>query len=116
MSTDIGPIPAEWRKSVAAILTEGKEGTVFIRRSALRAWRDTFPDAFDYELPDTLALTMDEADLIGKRHEMDELGETYAFFFHYQQRRLYGKINLTTPDRTVIVYSAHRPLKGDEWP
>jgi hypothetical protein len=116
MSANTGPIPPEWRKTVAAILREGKEGTVLIRRRAAQDWRDIFPDAFDYELLDTLALTMDEADLMGKRHEMSEPGETYAFFFNYKQRRLYGKINLTNPDPTVIVYSAHRPLKGEEWP
>jgi hypothetical protein len=45
---------------------------------------------------------------------MDEPGETYGFIFQHRSRTLYAKLNLTEPDKVVIVYSAHRPLHGEE--
>jgi len=107
------PIPKTWRQTVAAILREGHPNKVFIRRRPAQDWRDLFPDAFDYELRETLANVL-ENELSGKPHQMEEPGETYAFIFDHRGRRIYTKINLTEPDKLVIVYSAHRPLFAEE--
>ncbi len=45
---------------------------------------------------------------------MEEPGETYGFIFHFRDLPIYAKVNLTTPEEIVIVYSAHRPLMGEE--
>ena len=45
---------------------------------------------------------------------MDEPGETHSFIFRYGDSPLYTKINLTSQNQIVIVYFAHRPLKGED--
>ena len=37
-----------------------------------------------------------------------------SFWFTFRGQRLYGKINLVDGGVEIVVYSAHRPLKGDE--
>jgi len=109
------PIPERWRVAVAAILREGEPRKVFIRRRALQSWQDTFPDEFfEYSLREALAHALDDDALEGKSYAMDEPGETYGFIFQHRSRRLYAKLNLTEPGKVVIVYSAHRPLHGEE--
>ena len=86
---------------------------MIIRQRARRDWASLPFCPFDYELGDALASALDDDNLVGKRHEMDETGESYAFIFPYRSVSVYAKVNLTT-DEIVIVYSAHRPLKGLE--
>jgi hypothetical protein len=51
--------------------------------------------------------------LIGRRVlGMQEPGEVYEFMFWHLGRQVYAKICLQ-PSLVVIVYSAHRPLRGD---
>lgn len=72
-----------------------------------------FPDYND-NLPEVLADVMGDEKLHGRRvHDMNEPGETYEFIFEYKKQRIYSKINLTPGGEAIIVYSAHRPLKGD---
>lgn len=108
------PIPEPWRRKVAAVLRQGDPDRVFIRGRARRDWASLPFCPFDYELPDALAAALDDENLIGKKHVMDEPGETYAFIFSFRNLAIYAKVNLTTPDEVVIVYSAHRPLKGEK--
>jgi hypothetical protein len=115
MSSDIGQIPTEWLKSVVAILREGDERKVLVRRRALKDWQATFPEEFfEYSLRDALADALEVKGIQGKRYEMDEPGETYGFLMRHRGVPLYAKINLTEPDHLVIVYSAHRPLHGEQ--
>ncbi len=107
-------IPQLWRQSVAELLRNGNAEQVLIRQRARRDWSSLFPDHFDYQLRDALADALDREVTSGKRHEMEEPGETYGFIFHHAGRPIYGKVNLTDPDHVVIVYSAHRPLLGNE--
>jgi len=42
-------------------------------------------------------------------------GEAYEFMFTHLDKLMYGKVNLLTPARkVVIVISAHIPNKGDK--
>jgi len=108
-------IPEEWRTRVGGILREPRLGRVLIRRSARQDWADMFPGAFDLELQDALADAVDNPNLRGRSiTDMKEPGETYDFIFWHQSRSVYAKICLQRPDSVVIVYSAHRPLKGDK--
>lgn len=114
MSDKNQSIPKRWRTKVAAILREGKPGAVFIRQRARRDWASLTSCPFDSLLREVIADALDEEGLVGRKHEMDEPGETYGFIFHFGRLGLYAKVNLVTPDEVVIVYSAHRPLKGEE--
>jgi len=107
-------IPTPWRDTVIRLLRHGAPGQVLIRRRARQDWSDLFPDAFDWDLREAMADGLSADNVTGKRHRMDEPGETYAFIFSHRHRSIYGKINLTEPDHLVIIYSAHRPLQGEE--
>lgn len=73
-----------------------------------------FPGAFDLELKDALAAAVADSTLKGRKVlTMEEPGEVYDFIFSHEGRKVYSKICLQEPDLVVIVYSAHRPLKGD---
>lgn len=115
MSTQKGPIPKGWRLAVVAILQTGLDSQILIRRRALKDWQATFPgEFFDYTLRDALAAALENESMAGKRYEMDEPGETYGFIFQHCGVLIYGKVNLTEPDKLVIIYSAHPPLNGPE--
>ncbi len=114
MSNQTGPVPRTWCTRVAAILREAKDGTVFVRKRARRDWASLPSSPFDYELPDAIAAALEDEGLVGKKYEMEEAGETYGFIFHFANHPVYAKVNLTTGGEVVIVYSAHRPLKGEE--
>lgn len=73
-----------------------------------------FPGAFDLELRDALAAAVSDPALTGREVlTMEEPGEVYEFIFWHDGRKVYSKICLQKSDLVVIVYSAHRPLKGD---
>lgn len=109
-----GRIPDGWRCRVQAILRGDRREQIIIRGRVRHDWQALFPGAFDYELLDALADALDDPDLPGRRIEgMEEPGETYEFIFTHWKRRVYSKINLTPGGEVVIVYSAHRPLRGD---
>lgn len=114
MSDQTEPIPKPWRTKVAAILREGRPDAVFIRQRARRDWASLTSCPFDSALREVIADALSAEGLTGKKHDMEEPGETYAFIFHFRNLAIYAKVNLTTPDELVIVYSAHRPLKGEE--
>jgi hypothetical protein len=109
-------IPTDWRTKVVAILRGREPGTVMIRQRARREWASLPFCPFDYELADAITAALEDERLVGKKHQMEEPGETYAFIFSYRDTPVYAKVNLTTLDNVVIVYSAHRPLKGDQLP
>ena len=115
MSADVGPIPPDWRKLVGAILRKGDPSKINVCRRALQDWQATFPaEFFEYSLRDALADALEAEGIMGKPYQMDEPGKTYGFMFKHKTVQLYAKINLTDPDNILIVYSAHRPLCGDE--
>lgn len=107
-------IPTPWRDTVVHLLRHSVGDQVLIRQRARQDWSDLFPDGFDWDLREAMADALSAAGIPGKRHWMDEPGESYAFIFSHRGRKVYGKINLTEPDRLVIIYSAHRPLQGEE--
>jgi hypothetical protein len=109
------PIPAEWVNAVLAILDDEDWKRIEMTNRARLDWEATFPSAFLGDLLDALHDALSEPDVIG-RHIADqpELGQTYAFWFYHERRKLYGKICLR-PNRLVLkILSAHRPLKGED--
>ena len=106
------PIPEAWRKTVSKILRSGSGQHILVRQRARDDWEATFPDDFlELSLYDAMADALEDNNIKGKRHEMDEPGEAWAFRFQHRRRDLYGKIGLTPEGTLLIIYSAHRPLK-----
>jgi hypothetical protein len=56
---------------------------------------------------------LDDPLVVGARKAMDEPAETYAFFFSFKDVKMYAKVGLLPDGTVVIVYSAHKPDKGD---
>jgi len=62
-----------------------------------------------------MASAVEEDDAFGRRIEgMQEKGVVYAFWFYFQGKKLYGKINLLRARDQILIYSSHPPRKGDE--
>ena len=86
-----------------------------IRRARARnEWEAAFPDAWDHQWNEALiaALAVDTA---AGRHITDMVPpcDAYAFWFTYCQTRLYGKIGLLPNGTVIVVFSSHKPMKGD---
>jgi hypothetical protein len=109
------PIPEQWRKSVLEILRTGDSAQILLTRRARLEWEALFPDqTFSYEIYDAFKAALGTPSIQGKKVTgMDEAGEVWAFFFDHQGKRVYGKINLCSDGKVIIIYSAHIPLKGD---
>ena len=108
-------IPLVWREAVCAILESHDCRRIAVVKRAQDEWFAAFPDAFPYELYNALADALTGELVMGKRVlGMFPPGEVYAFWFFFRGQRLYGKINLVDGGLEIVVYSAHRPLKGDE--
>ncbi|MBU6401495.1 MAG: hypothetical protein KGS61_14355 [Verrucomicrobia bacterium] len=107
-------LPASWRSRVRAILDSGDRKKIIVRQRALRDWLILFPDLFPGDLPNALSEALEDPELEGVQvFGMQEPGEIYEFIFSHANRRVYTKINLCPDGTVVIIYSAHRPLKGD---
>ena len=108
------PIPSQWKQKVRSILSSGDRKRIIIRQRALLNWSDLFPDLYPGDLLIALSDALEESDLLGNQiADMDESGEVYEFIFTYSSRAIYSKINLCPDGTMVIIYSAHRPLKGE---
>ena len=108
-------IPVEWRRCVCEILRSQDSRRISVVQRAMNEWYAAFPDTFPFELYNALASALEVDGVKGKRVTgMFPPGEVWAFWFMFRGRRLYGKVNLVEGKLCVVVYSAHRPLKGDE--
>ena len=88
---------------------------IILVRRVRNDWQALFPEfSFDYELFDVLANALDDPSLQGNQvTSMKEAGTTFEFIFRHKATPVYSKINLLPDNTVVIIYSAHRPLKGD---
>src|SRR5262245_58961045 len=107
-------VPEIWKTRVCFILDSGDRKKIVIRQRAIVDWSALFPDLFLCDLLSALSDALKDPELVGNQVLfMQEPGETYEFIFTYVKRRVYAKINLSPDGRVVIIYSAHRPLKGE---
>lgn len=108
------PIPSHWREKVCKILDADDRKRIILRQRAIQDWSDLFPDLFTCDLLIALSEALEQPDLIGRPiADMEEDGEVYEFIFTYSNRAVYSKINLCPDGTAIIIYSAHRPLKGE---
>jgi len=107
------PIPADWRQAVCRLLSYHSLAHVSVCQRALREWRALFPGAFCCELFDVFLKVLSNPALAGRSvSTMSEPGSAYEFMFEHQGRLIYGKVGLLPGAEKAIIYSAHRPLKG----
>jgi hypothetical protein len=61
-----------------------------------------------------MAAALEADDVVGRRiTTMAEPGEVYEFLFYFENRKLYGKINLLKGGHQILIYSSHRLYKRD---
>lgn len=107
-------IPTQWKEKVRSILDSGNRKQIIVRQRATTDWSDLFPEHFSHDLFIALSDALSEAELVGRLvANMDEPGEVYEFIFTFSNRSVYSKINLCPDGTVIIIYSAHRPLRGE---
>jgi len=108
-------VPEQWRTRVCFILDSGDYKNIVIRKRALTDWSALFPSLFTCDLLSALSEGLKNPELISNQVLfMQEPGETYEFIFIYEGKHVYAKINLSPDNKLIIIYSAHRPLKGEK--
>src|SRR5947208_2468861 len=106
------PIPEAWRTRVASILRSGDRSAIITTQQADRDWQSAFPDAWNYQRFEAMAMAL-ELPITGRKIlDMAEPGEVWSFWFGFSGRTLYGKINLLPDGKIIILYSSHIPRKG----
>ncbi|NJK91828.1 MAG: hypothetical protein HC904_08395 [Blastochloris sp.] len=109
------PIPEDWLKAVCSILATRDYQKIIIRLRARNDFQALFPGAMDFELVDAFVQALQAPGISGSLVEsMSEPGIVYEFIFVRENLPIYGKINLSSEGTVVIIYSAHRPLKGNQ--
>jgi len=107
-------IPSHWRTKVCTILDSNDRKHIILRHRAQKDWSDLFPNLFAGDLLIALSEALEQSDLVGNKIAgMDEPGEVYEFIFTCHSRHIYSKVNLCPDGTMIIIYSAHRPLKGE---
>jgi hypothetical protein len=103
------PIPESWRMAVIKVLKSGRWGKT---DDFYTAWQNDFPKAYKFELEQAFIQALSSPSLTGCHVTMDRPpGETWEFYFLYDDTRTYGKILLRNDSSGVVVFSAHRPRK-----
>ena len=109
------PVPEPWKRKVREILQTGDLDRITMTLRAQTEWSAMFPKLYHYVLWDAIAEALKDPSLGGRWiDDMQETGETYAFIFQFKGKEVYTKINLRPDGRIIIIYSAHRPLKGEQ--
>lgn len=108
-------IPDLWKNTVRAILADAPNDSIRVTTRAFEDFQAMFPATFSFHLYEAFVKALEIPGLKGNRVSgMTPEGTTYAFIFPYEKRDVYGKVCLTTDNKVIVIFSAHRPLKGTE--
>ena len=107
------PIPECWRKTVAQILRRGERRSIRKTKDFWDRFSADFPDAFSNEITEAIAAGLTRDIRKGCPVTMDPPpdGTTWEFYCSFRHTKLYAKVLLTNDQRTVWLFSAHRPRK-----
>lgn len=106
------PITEQWRTNVCAILRTADPKLIQYTADALYRFEAAFPDAFRGELEDAFRAHLQSNSCTGCPVIMAKpAGTTWEFYFTFRTQKLYGKILLRSDLRSIIIFSAHPPLK-----
>jgi hypothetical protein len=114
VETDPEVIPDDWRKAAASVLREGNEHCIEWTKQAFLDWRAATLSQFRYEAYEAMAAYLSTPGATGARINLPEDGETFAFFFPYNERVLYAKLCLRPSKQRIKIISAHTPRRGDQ--
>jgi hypothetical protein len=109
------PIPHVWRAAVCAILRTGDNSRIMAVSTANRDWNEECPDSWLYQRHQAMENALQTEGITG-RHILDMTPpcDTYEFWFHFESRKFLGKIGLLPDGKLIIIFSSHRPRKGEE--
>ena len=107
-------IPDTWRTAVVRILREQDKNCIEWTKQAFLDWRAATLSQFRNEAYDAIADYLSLPKPVGKSINLPEDGQTYAFFFPYEDRILYAKICLRPSRLQIKIISTHTPRKGDK--
>jgi len=106
------PIPEQWRKAVCAVLRTADRRLIIYTDDASKRFEATIPDAFPYELRESFRAHLESNACVGCPVTMSKpSGATWEFFFNFRNQKLYGKILLRPDAKSIVIFSAHTPLK-----
>ncbi len=106
-------IPDQWKNEVRSILAEASNGSIIVKKRAAEEFQAMFPLSFSFHLYQAFEQALKTSGLTGNQISgMTPEGTTYEFIFSYERRNVYGKVCLTTDNKVIVIFSAHRPLKG----
>ena len=108
-------LPEKWRQKVLAAM-RGEIGSpkILPTQQSRNDWEALFPDEFYSCLYDAVGTALEDPEIrVVEVLGMREDAEGYHFFLQHRKTKVYVKIGLTTDATMVILYSSHRPLKGD---
>ena len=105
-------IPEAWRTAVCKVLQTGKVGReiVWTTDASLRYEAD-FIGAWAYEAHDDFRRHLSRPATGCPITMAKPTGTTYEFMFDLKKRNSYGKILLTSDQKSIYIFSAHLPLK-----
>ena len=108
-------ISVEWRTKVVAILASGDKDKIQTTTEADIEWSHTFPNAWDHQRLEAIVLALSTDGITG-RHiiNMYPKCDAYEFFFHFDGRKVIGKIGLMPSGAVIMIFSSHIPRKGDK--
>jgi hypothetical protein len=105
-------IPEKWRAAVCAILSTEDTRYIGWTEDARRRYEADFWPLWPYEVYRPIQDYLSANNPTGCQLVMTRpAGETYEFFFSFRSEKAYGKILLRTDHRTIVLFSAHRPLR-----
>ena len=102
------PIPEAWRLAVCAALKASRSKFTQTGRTE---WQNDFLSSYRFELDEAFILAL-SLPLNGCHVTLSHPpGETWEFYFTYENTKTYGKILLRPDLQNILILSAHRPNK-----
>jgi len=108
-------IPEAWRNSVIGALKSGDKLRVIRKAYAQHGWFSKFPDSWEHQWDNALIVALSNNDVIGLHiTDMEPPCDAYAFWFTFDEVKLYGKVGLLPDGHVIIIFSSHQPRKGED--
>lgn len=107
-------IPAGWLKRVSALLATEDTAKIRWTEDCRRRFEADFlfAQAWPYEVYPALRAALAQPGVAGCPIFMDKPpGETWEFYFTFKNRPCFGKILLRADQQSIVLFSAHLPLK-----
>lgn len=107
-------IPESWRRTVARILRRGDRKWIRSTDDFWNRYSADFPNAWKNDVESAIANELERNATQGCLVPMNPppAGTTWEFYSIFDNERIYTKVLLTNDQKTVWLFSAHRPLQA----